>query len=162
MPALELTSPDFADGSPIPRRHAYRGEGDNHSPELRFAHVPAGTVELALVCDDPDAPSAQPWVHWVVWGLAPEAPGIPGGAGTPTPELAAIAGARQGRNDFGELGWGGPLPPRGHGTHHYRFRLHALDQAVQLAPGASRDDLVAAVRGHLVAEAVLNGLYERR
>lgn len=145
-----LTSPSFEPGDGIPRRHSR--EGADTSPPLAWTGVPEGTRTLALTCDDPDAPRAQPWVHWVLWGIPADARSLAEGAGTDW---------REGANDFGEIGWGGPLPPPGHGVHHYRFRLHALDQPLELAPGATIEELRAGMEGHVLGVAELVGTYER-
>jgi Raf kinase inhibitor-like YbhB/YbcL family protein len=145
---MDLTSPDFEDGSGIPREHTCDGEGT--APELRWSGVPSRVVELALTCEDPDAPGGT-FVHWVAWGIDP-AGGVllpDGGAGT------------LGQNGFGKLGYGGPCPPPGHGPHHYEFTLYALDASVDLEPGATIDDLRSAIDGHVRVTATLMGVYER-
>ncbi|MGD2116061.1 MAG: YbhB/YbcL family Raf kinase inhibitor-like protein [Acidobacteriota bacterium] len=149
---LTLTSAAFAGGERIPQVHAYRPEGENRVPELSWTGVPAGTKELALIVDDPDAPREDPWVHWVVYAIPADATGIPAGS----------AGDRvEGRNDFGGTGWGGPLPPRGHGTHHYHFKLYALDAEVGLGAGATKTEVLEAIDGHVLAQAELVGTYSR-
>jgi Raf kinase inhibitor-like YbhB/YbcL family protein len=155
--ALTMTSPSFRHGSPIPARHT--ADGADTSPPLSWTGVPEGAVELALVCDDPDAPRAEPWVHWVVFGLAPQTTELPEGIAK-TRNLDSPSAA-QGVNDFGRIGYGGPSPPRGHGVHHYEFRLYALDRVTGLHPGASKRDVLAACRGHVLGEALLVGTYER-
>jgi len=158
---LTLTSSAFAEGGRIPREHAYAPEGENMSPALSWSGVPAGTEELALVVDDPDAPRAEPWVHWVVYGIPGDATKIPEGASNGEGRLSRPAGAVEGKNDFGDLGWGGPLPPKGHGTHHYHFKLYALDTALDLGQGATKAALLGAMKGHVLAEAELVGTYSR-
>jgi Raf kinase inhibitor-like YbhB/YbcL family protein len=147
---MQLTSPDFPAQQRIPARHTC--DDENLSPSLDWRDLPEATAELALTCEDPDAPRGT-FVHWVVWGLDPSMTGVPAGA--------IPAGARQGRNDFGEVGWGGPCPPRGHGTHHYHFTLYALSQRLDLRDRASLGELRAAMRGTILAEATLIGTYER-
>src|SRR5262245_28348362 len=117
---MRLTSPAFTDGNPIPRQHT--GDGADSSPALAWDDVPAGTGAFALVCDDPDAPRGT-WVHWVLYNLPADARDLPQGVPA-TPTLPS--GARQGKNDFGRIGYGGPAPPRGK-AHRYFFRLVALD-----------------------------------
>src|SRR5204862_8324511 len=107
---MELSSEAFSDGDPIPSR--YTCEGEDVSPPLTWSDVPEDAVTLALICDDPDAPSGT-FAHWVGWGIDPGVGGLAEGEAPP----------RQGRNGFGNIGYGGPCPPPGHGKHHYRFRL---------------------------------------
>ena len=143
---MELSSPAFEDGGKIPAEHAYRG--DNVSPPLEIAEVPAGTKELVLICDDPDAPRGT-WVHWLVWKLDP---------GTKTLAKGKLpAGAVQGNNSWGKASWGGPAPPSG--THHYVFKLHALDTPLALKPGADVKALEAAMKGKVLESAKLVGLF---
>jgi Raf kinase inhibitor-like YbhB/YbcL family protein len=151
---MRLTSPAFTDGNPIPRQHT--GDGPDQSPALAWDDVPAGTGAFALVCDDPDAPRGT-WVHWVLYNLPADARDLPQGVpGAP----ALPGGARQGKNDFGRIGYGGPAPPRGK-PHRYFFRLVALDGPLSLAEGASRAQLDRATQGHVLGEAVLMGTYQR-
>lgn len=145
---MKLTSNAFDAGSRIPKR--YTGEGEDVSPALAF-DPPSGAVELCLECDDPDAPRARPWVHWLVAGL-------PGNASSLAEDVKGLV---EGRNDFGNDGWGGPMPPPGHGVHHYHFRLHALDAPSGLEQGFTQDDLRRAIDGKVVATAELMGTYER-
>jgi Raf kinase inhibitor-like YbhB/YbcL family protein len=152
--ALTLTSTAFSDGGLIPRR--YTCDGEDVSPPLAWRDAPAGTRSFALICDDPDAP-AKVWVHWVIYNLPATVTDLPE-AVPPDPELPR--GGRQGRNDFGRLGYGGPCPPSG--THRYFFRLYALDALLDLAPGATKGDLVRKMAGHILAETVLVGRYARQ
>lgn len=156
-----LSSPAFAAGERIPALHAYRPEGHNVSPPLAWDGAPPGTRELALIVDDPDAPRAEPWVHWLLYGIPPAVRELPANASRGTGRLAETRGAREGKNDFGELGWGGPLPPEGHGTHHYRFKLYALDAELPESAGATRPELLRAMAGHVLAETELVGTYSR-
>jgi hypothetical protein len=163
--SLEITSTAFAPGASIPTQ--YTGEGPDLSPPLRWTDVPDGTKELAIVCDDPDAPGREPWVHWVMYGLSPALRELPEGVGRETarankPPLPP--GARHGRNSWpsDNLGYRGPMPPPGHGVHHYHFKLYALDAELQLAAGATKAELLAAIDGHVLAQGELVGTYERR
>ncbi|MBI3049162.1 MAG: YbhB/YbcL family Raf kinase inhibitor-like protein [Acidobacteria bacterium] len=144
--ALTLTSPEFADGQPMPRQ--FTCDGKNAPPPLRVGDPPAGTRSFALVMDDPDAPRGT-FTHWLAYD-------IPAGG----PELKATAGKAL-KNDFGRAGYGGPCPPRGHGPHRYYFTVYALDVPSLEVGGATRDDLEAAVRGHTLGTARLMGRYER-
>jgi Raf kinase inhibitor-like YbhB/YbcL family protein len=151
-----LTSLAFDDRGRIPRRHT--GDGDDVSPELTWSDPPEGTVELALICDDPDAPAGT-WTHWVLYGVAPDRRSLPEALPTLS-ALPELGGAKQGRNGWGDIGYRGPAPPRGPG-HHYHFRLYALDAAVDLAPGATEDALRGAMAGHVLGQTELVGLYSR-
>lgn len=158
--SLSITSPAFSANARIPDR--FTGDGTDVSPALKWTGVPAEAKSLALVCDDPDAPRADPWTHWLIYDL-PAAPagGLPEGVAREN-TLAEPKGAKQGTNDFGKIGWNGPAPPRGHGTHHYHFKLYALSKPVGLAPGAKKRDLLAAIKGTVVGEGEIMGTYERR
>lgn len=150
---ITVTSSAFAAGERIPQRHAYTGEGDNVSPALSWSGVPDGAKELALICDDPDAPMKDPWVHWVVYRIPAAARGFA--------ESEPPAGAVEGRNSWNENGWGGPMPPPGHGTHHYHFKVYALDTQLDLGAGATKTGLLAAMKGHVLAEGEIVGTYSR-
>jgi hypothetical protein len=126
--------------------------------------VPAGARELALICDDPDAPTPQPWVHWVIYGIAADVRALPEGI-PKDPQLTKPIGARQGKNSWDSgatIGYRGPMPPPGHGTHHYHFKLYALDKRLELASSATKEQLLAAMKGHVLGEAELIGTYERK
>ncbi|KPJ71274.1 MAG: hypothetical protein AMK72_10845 [Planctomycetes bacterium SM23_25] len=152
-----LTSPAFKNDERIPKQ--YTGEGTDASPPLEWTDPPQGTQSLALICDDPDAPVGT-WDHWLIWNIPADRRSLP--EGVPATETAAdLGGARQGNNSWPTIGYRGPMPPRGHGVHHYHFRLYALDRMLELAPGAKKDDLLAAMKGHILAEARLTGLYSR-
>jgi Raf kinase inhibitor-like YbhB/YbcL family protein len=148
MPDLELTSPAFDDGEPIPEKHT--ADGDGTSPRLEWDNVPEETRTLALVVHDPDAPSGD-FVHWVAWNIDPD-------AGSLDEDVPAPA---QGTHGFGGRGWAGPSPPEGHGPHRYFFELYALDTELDLEPGAAREQLEDAIDGHVLAKAQLIGTYER-
>lgn len=149
MVAFRLTSSAFDDGAPIPREYGYTER--NVNPPLSLADVPEDAASLAVVMDDPDAlePAGKIWDHWLVWN-------VPADIGT-IPEDYDAAGATEGRNDFGEPDYGGPNPPDG--RHTYRFVAYALDTTLSLGPGATKDDLEAAIEGHVLAEATLVGTY---
>jgi Raf kinase inhibitor-like YbhB/YbcL family protein len=146
--AFELTSDAFAAGESIPSK--YSCEGENVSPALSWSGAPEGARSLALIMDDPDAPSGT-FLHWTAWGLDPGAGQLGEGEAAPS----------EGSTGFGETGYGGPCPPPGHGPHRYFFRLHALDAEPEVAAGASRGELERAIEGHIVATAQLMGTYER-
>lgn len=156
--AFRLRSEAFLSGGSIPRRHT--GEGDDISPSLRWENLPANTAELALVVDDPDAPTPEPWVHWVIYKIPPDEPGIAENVPLVS-KLDEPYHTLQGKNSWGSVGYRGPLPPKGHGTHHYRFILYALDQELTLAPELEKAALLKAMAGHVLANAELVGVYER-
>jgi Raf kinase inhibitor-like YbhB/YbcL family protein len=152
---IQLTSAAFAYGEKIPVR--FTCEGEDVSPPLQWSGAPVDTRSFALICEDPDAPRGT-WIHWVLYNLPSGAVELVQGV-PPLPELPS--GARQGGNDFGKIGYGGPCPPPGK-PHRYFFRLYALDILLSLAPGATRDELEAAMNQHILAQGTLMGVYQRR
>ena len=151
---IQLSSPAFAEGQNIPAEHT--GDGKDSSPSLKWDEVPAQTKSQALVCDDPDAPRGT-WVHWVLFNLPADVRELPQGVPV-QPTLPS--GARQGKNDFGKIGYGGPAPPPGK-PHRYFFRVYALDSVLDLPAGATKAQLVAAMKGHILGEGQLMGRYGR-
>jgi len=151
---LHLSSPSFAEGDTIPIKQT--ADGDDRSPELRWSGAPANTKSFALVCEDPDAPRGT-WTHWVLFNVP--ATGTSLAEGVPT-EKELPDGARQGKNDFGKIGYGGPSPPKGK-PHRYFFKLYALDTKLDLPAGANRQQMLDAIKGHVLAEAQLMGKYGR-
>lgn len=151
---MVLKSPAFSEGKEIPKE--YTGEGADLSPALEWTGAPAGTKELALVCDDPDAPTSEPWVHWVVYKIPGSTTQLP--KGVPAKSSSVV----QGKNSWGSVGYRGPLPPPGHGWHRYYFKLYALDSALSLKPGAAKSELMTTLKGHILAEAALMGKYQRK
>jgi Raf kinase inhibitor-like YbhB/YbcL family protein len=152
--SIEVTSAAFEDGGFIPVR--YTCQGEDVSPPLEWANVPADVRSLALICDDPDAPRGT-WVHWVVYDIPP---GFTALAEAIPPHEVTPDGAKQGLNDFNRLGYGGPCPPPG-GPHRYFFKLYALDIEPGLPAGATKADLLRAIEGHVLEEGQLVGKYER-
>jgi hypothetical protein len=151
--ALEMSSSAFSEGEMIPTR--YTCDGPDVSPDLSWSGVPETAKSLALICDDPDAPMGT-WVHWVLFNIPSGASGLP----AEIPSVAALeSGARHGTNDFRRLGYGGPCPPGG--THRYFFKLYALDTELNLDSGITKDQLLEAMQGHILAEAQLMGKYSR-
>jgi Raf kinase inhibitor-like YbhB/YbcL family protein len=145
-----LTSSDFAPGGEIPLR--FSDYGESLSPALAWSGLPAGTRSLALMMEDPDAVSQRPFVHWLAWNLDPAAGGLARGSVT--------LGARMGRNGRGNPAYFGPHPP-GKGAHHYHFQAFALDSEIALKAGAGREQLLAAMKGHVLAKTDLVGLFAR-
>jgi len=152
--SIELTSTAFEPGATIPKQ--YTGDGADQSPPLRWSEPPKGTQSFALICDDPDAPRGT-WVHWVLFNLPAQTTHVD--ADVPTTETLD-SGAKQGKNDFGNIGYGGPAPPRGK-PHRYFFKLYALDFTPDLPAGATKAQLVQEMRGHVLAERHLIGKYGR-
>jgi Raf kinase inhibitor-like YbhB/YbcL family protein len=150
--AYRISSPAFADGANIPVRHTC--DGENLSPQLSWVDVPNGTRSLALIVDDPDAPRGT-FAHWVLFDIPPDARGL-------DENLAMNAIGVAGRNGFGRSGYGGPCPPPADNAHRYRFTLHALDvPSLALSPTATRDDVDARMRSHVLGTAQLVGTYKR-
>lgn len=151
--AMELISPAFNNGAMIPPKHTC--DGADVSPPLEWNSVPAGTKSMALICDDPDAPMGT-WVHWVYYDIPEETKSLP-------ENIAArehtANGGKQGTNDFHKIGYGGPCPPGG--THRYYFKLYALDIMLNLAPGATKNQLLKEIENHVLSEAQLMGKYNR-
>jgi len=147
---LALTSPAFGNEGRMPARHS--AEGENVSPELRWTGVPEGTRQLALIVHDPDAPLPRGWTHWTLYGLPADATGLAEGD---------TGGGVEGGTTAGRPGYSGPMPPEGHGSHHYYFWLYALDTELDPTPGLSREDLLAAMDGHVLEQARVVGTYER-
>jgi Raf kinase inhibitor-like YbhB/YbcL family protein len=145
---LTVTSLVFQNGGPIPSK--YTCDGDEKSPPpLAWSNLPAGARSVAVVVDDPDAPHGT-FVHWVVFDLP---------AGTTSLDAATLpAGAEQGKNGKGQLGWTPPCPPSG--VHHYRFRVYALGNTLTLSQ-PTEQDLVRAMRGNVIAQGELVGTYQR-
>ncbi|WP_447008451.1 YbhB/YbcL family Raf kinase inhibitor-like protein [Saccharothrix isguenensis] len=147
---LQARSAAFSGHTMIPDRYSY--DGGNTSPPLEWSNVPSGTAELALVCEDPDAPSGT-FAHWVVTGIPADVTSIEEGSVPP--------GAVVGRNGFGEQGWGGPKPPVGDEPHRYIFRVYAVDRPLGLGEGVTADDVRSAVEGRVLAHGTLVGLFGR-
>lgn len=147
---MKLSSPAFANRAFIDSR--YTCDGSDISPPLTWNDPPSGTVSLAIVCDDPDAPGGT-WVHWLIYNLPPQTRSLPENIDDFPP------GTQLGRNDFKQLSYGGPCPPNG--IHRYFFKLYALDTVLDLPDGATKDRLEAAMEGHILTRADLLGRYQR-
>lgn len=152
--SLKITSPAFKEGEPIPAK--YTCDGANVSPPLAWAGAPSNAKTMALICDDPDAPG-KTWVHWVAYDMPASTTSLP--ENVPKDERLA-GGGKQGTNDFKKIGYGGPCPPSG--THRYYFKVYALDTETSLNPGATKDQLLAAIKNHTIAEGQLMGRYKRQ
>ena len=156
---IVVESKAFKAGERIPVK--YTGEGEDISPPLTWSPVPADTKEIALIMDDPDAPTAEPWVHWVLYKVPANTPGLPEKIAN-TEKLSTPPGAIQGKTSAPKIGYHGPMPPKGHGVHHYHFKLYALNAALDLKPGLDKKTLLKAIAGHILAEGELIGTYERK
>ena len=155
MASFMLKSDAFTDGTVLPAQ--FTCDGEDQSPPLSWSEPPNGTKSFALIVDDPDAPSGT-FRHWAAFNIPAATRGLPVGAGNET--AGDIA---QAENDFGRPGYGGACPPSGHGTHHYRFKLFALDtEKLDLPPNASIDQVEAAASEHQLGRAELTGTYERK
>jgi Raf kinase inhibitor-like YbhB/YbcL family protein len=152
--AFTISSSSFSAGGEIPKK--FSCDDTDVSPELSWTGAPAGVRSFAMIADDPDAPAGT-WIHWVLFDLPPQTAelleGVPKVDEVPT-------GGRQGRNDFGKIGYNGPCPPPGK-PHRYFFKLYALDQMLNLKAGVSKKEVEQAMQGHILGTAELTGKYRR-
>ena len=160
---ISIASPTLKEGEPVPRQHT--PDGRNDSPALTWSNVPAGTRELAVICEDPDAGNPPPFVHWVVYKIPGSAQGLPEALpidpSTPMPQ--SLAGTVQGLNGFRRAIYRGPAPPPGK-VHHYHFIVYALDAPIETKPGQpplTRAELLDAMKGHIIGQGELVATYER-
>ncbi len=150
---IKITSPAFKNGEMIPKK--YTCDGDEVSPPLEWTGIPAGTKSIALTSDDPDAPAGT-WVHWVIFNIPADVKGLTENV----PHAPTLDnGARQGVDDSGNNGYGGPCPPSG--AHRYYFKVYALDSMLDLKPGIRKKELLKAMEGHILAQGKLMGTYKR-
>ncbi len=152
--AFTVKSSAFQAGGEIPVR--YTCDGKDISPDLAWSGAPEGTKCFVVICDAPGAPVGT-WVHWVIYNIPAQSEGLPQGVPT-IKELPD--GSRQGINDFKRIGYGGPCPPKGP-AHRYFFKLYALDTKLNLNPGATKQELLDAMKGHVLGETHLMGKYKR-
>jgi len=151
---MNITSNAFENNMSMP--NTYTCDGKNINPPLAWSGIPSSTKSLALIEDDPDAPSGD-WVHWLLWNIPPTVTSIPERfAPSASPETAAIV---EGTTSFFHAAYGGPCPPSG--THRYYFKLYALDTILSLPSTATKEDLLQAMQGHIIEQAELVGLYQR-
>jgi len=143
---MQITSPDFKNNEKIPSRFTCDGEGI--APDIEISDVPRDAKSLALIMDDPDAPSGE-FLHWIMWNIKPDTKKI----GNNNTDRAVV-----GKTDAGDFGYTGPCPPKG--THHYRFTLYALDKTLDININSSKSDLDSAMKEHVLDEAILVGLYQ--
>ncbi|HUT11358.1 MAG TPA: YbhB/YbcL family Raf kinase inhibitor-like protein [Thermoguttaceae bacterium] len=157
---IQVTSSVFAHGERIPAK--YTGEGEDISPPISWSGLPEDTKELALICDDPDAPTAEPWVHWVIYKIPAEATELPEKI-EKRARLKRPAGVLQGTNSWPmgqNVGYRGPMPPPG-GEHRYIFTLYALEAKMVVEPGLSKKRLLEEIKDHVLGEGRLTGTYQR-
>lgn len=153
---LSVTSPAFVEGDTLPAK--YTCDGENTSPPIDWGPPPADTKSVAFLMDDPDDSTAPGGIftHWTLVNLPPDTVGLPEGV----PKDAVLAsGAIQGTNGFGALGYGGPEPVPGSGPHRYRFQVFALSEKLNVEPGESREAVLEAMEGRILAEGVLTAKY---
>ncbi len=158
---IQVTSTAFGHGESIPKK--YTGEGQDVSPPISWSEIPEGTKELALICDDPDAPTEEPWVHWGIYKIPADTEKLPEGIPN-SPRLKQPPGALQGKNSFksGEtVGYRGPMPPPGHGVHHYRFTLYAVKVKLSTEPGLTKSALLQEIEQYILGKGQLVGTYQR-
>ncbi|MGL6225601.1 MAG: YbhB/YbcL family Raf kinase inhibitor-like protein [Thermoguttaceae bacterium] len=158
---MKLSSSAFETGTRIPEK--YTADGLDLSPPIVWKDLPEQTKELVLICDDPDAPTVEPWVHWVIYKISPDLSGLPEGL-PQDPELGAPVKALQGKNSWitGRIiGYRGPAPPKGHGVHRYHFTLYSLDTPLEIGPGVDRETILEAMHGKVIEKAEIIGLYQR-
>ena len=151
---LKINSSAFEEGGMIPEE--YTCDGDNVSPELSWSGAPPETKSFALICDDPDAPAGE-WVHWVIYNIPSSEKELHEGISA---DKKLYNGTMQGINDFREYGYGGPCPPGG--THSYYFKLYALDTTFDIQKDVSKEVLLDAMKGHILAQGQLTGKYSRK
>ena len=159
MADFQFTSVPFDASGPIPAE--YTCDGENVSPSLSWSTPPEGTESLALIVDDPDAPTPSAFTHWILFNLSPTLTSLPRSSHAGDPALNANGLApKEGTNDFGDVSYGGPCPPRGE-NHRYFFSLYALDAPLDLSSGAKRNEVRHAIEGHVLAKAEHVGTYQR-
>jgi len=157
---ITVTSSAFEHHGTVPL--ANTAYGDNQSIDINWANLPAGTVELALIADDPIVDMPQPFVHWVVYNIPASASGLPAGmAVDPSPMIAGLEGVTNGLSGLRRAGYFGPRPPVDGKLHAYHFRVYALDADLDLAEGLNKEQLLAEMEGHVLATGMLMGHYQR-
>lgn len=158
---IKVTSSAFVQGERIPKR--YSGEGQDISPPIAWSDLPEGTKELVLICDDPDAPTTDPWVHWVIYKIPADTHELPEAVPNAL-RLKKPAGALQGKNSWNNgqtIGYRGPMPPPDHTLHHYYFTLYALSVKLVAEPGMTKKALLQDIQEHVIAKGQLMGTYQR-
>ncbi len=152
--SLIVQSNGFTDRTVIPKK--YTCDGEDISPDLYWDDPPSGVESFVIICDDPDAPGGN-WVHWILYDGPPDLRSLP----EAIEDLPLLPdGAFQGRNDFDRIGYNGPCPPPGK-PHRYRYKVYAVDKKTGLPPGATKNDVLKEIKGHILSKGVLIGTYQR-
>lgn len=154
---IAITSTAFQNGGPIPAQ--FTCDGANQSPALSWSGAPKNVGSYVLILEDPDAPGGT-FIHWVLYDIPGMTTSLPQALPN-TPALSNLGGAKQGPNGFKQVGYGGPCPPRG-APHHYHFKLFALDKPLGIASGATRDQVMSAIKGHELGRGEIVGTYARK
>jgi Raf kinase inhibitor-like YbhB/YbcL family protein len=157
--SIVVESTAFAQDAPIPAKHT--SDGDDVSPPLKWSKVPEGAKEFVLIVDDPDAPSPEPWVHWVMYKIPGSVTSLKENV-EKSEQPSEPAGALQSKNSFEKVGYGGPAPPKGHGVHHYHFKVYALREPLDARPGLGKKELLELMKGRVLGQGELIGTYERK
>jgi Raf kinase inhibitor-like YbhB/YbcL family protein len=155
---IEVRSPEFTAGEWLPRK--FTQEGANVSPLIIWKQIPEATKELVLICEDPNAPIPEPFVHWLIYGISPTRTSLPGDIRADSPP-EVLQGAKQGKNSKGKIGYIGPFPPIGSGPHFYHFQLFAIGKELNLPAGVERHELVKKMSGNILGQGTFIGIYER-
>lgn len=153
---VEVKSAAFGEGQSIPPEFAR--DGDDVSPALSWEAVDEVNF-WTLICEDPDAPRETPWVHWMIANIPGKRTNLPQGV-EKIAHVEAVGQATQGRNDYGDIGWGGPQPPAGHGVHHYHFQLFGTSERLPFKPDTTLQEALQALKGLTLVSGELVGTYE--
>jgi Raf kinase inhibitor-like YbhB/YbcL family protein len=157
---ITVTSSAFKHGQPLPVD--YTADGKNISPPLSWSGLPAGTRELAMIHEDPTAPTPQPFVHWVVYKIPAAAKGLPENIPADGPMPPDLAGAFQGTSGFRRVGYRGPAPPKPGRVHEYHFIVYALSEPLDVQAGLTKAQLLEAMKGRIIGQGEIVGTYERK
>ncbi len=159
---ITVTSPAFQHGQPLPVD--YTADGRNISPPLAWSNLPAGTREIAVIHEDPSAPTPQPFVHWVIYKIPATATGLPENISPDpaTPMPSDLAGAVQGVSGFRRPGYRGPAPPKPRRVHEYYFIVYALNEPLNVQAGLTKAQLLEAMKGKIIGQGEIIGTYERQ
>lgn len=154
---MKITSSAFNNGEKLPKK--YTCDSDDSNPPLAWENIPPATKSLVLIVDDPDALAAKPdaWVHWIVFNIPPTITKLDENS-----SFDKLKGVKQGLNNNNQIKFQGACPPQGSGVHHYRFTLYALDSMLELPEGVSKQKLSSAMKGRILEQTTLMGIYERK
>lgn len=157
MEQLNVASTSFRANQPIPKN--YTADGDNLSPQISWTSFPKETKEFVLICDDPDVPRPEPWVHWVLYHISADTRFLPEAAAKGD-RLKGVPGAVQGKNSWDTIGYRGPQPPPGK-PHRYRFTIYALSEVPEIGPDADKTEVLKRIEGLVLATGEMIGTYRR-